>query len=126
MMRVKLTDEAMLKAAQRRLAEHLNTRPATRAEAAVIHEQFYREADACLQMADEWRALSLQSINGPWGAYTDAIKEAARCKADASKLMLAAKAWECPGEDMRLAWEAARDELQDRVDYYSRLVARTH
>lgn len=143
-MRRTLTDAVMLRAAKRRLAEHLATRPATKAEADAIRDHFEAEAAslraAAGQLADpkievgalrrrEWTDATMRESRPVWPAV---YREIRACREDRGRLEHAARlaesqaaAWECDGPDMSAAWEATRAELQARVDYYARLVAAT-
>lgn len=100
-----LTDSVMLAAARRRLAEHLETRPATAEEAAAIREQYINKAQDLSMAAADARC-------------TGDIKHALELARLADRWHLQAKAWE---GDMAAAWEATRVELADRVAFYASL-----
>lgn len=133
-MRKQLTNQWMLRAAQQRLAEHMATRPATRAEADTIRQTHLDaavelEADAksviyqprtAAEIGRGKHAVGDQHQEGI--RHSQSLTESLHLRAMAAKERLHAAAWECDSDDMTAIWEATRSELQARVDHYQRLV----
>lgn len=133
-MRKQLTDQVMLTAAKKRLAEHLETRPATKAEADEIRQSYLNSAERLEQAAVDVvyrpktaaeigrgkHAVAAQHAEGIM--HSQSLTEAGRLRQQAGTERLRAAAWECEGDDMTDVWEQTRQELQGRVDYYQRLV----
>lgn len=140
----RLTDHQMLRAAQRRLDEHLSTRPATAAEAAEIRRGLLAEAAAYREAAGSYREIRYsphdlrrrvevgrtvtgEMITRPlWPTIYSEIRETRqernRLEHFAKQAEMHAHAWICEGEDLSDVWESTRDELQGRVDYYRGLI----
>jgi len=95
-MRKQLTNAAMLGTAQRRLAEHMATRPATDSERHAVEGQHDEGRKAAASVLEGMRQSNL-----------------------AMRLRMRAAAW---SGDMATAWESTRVELKARVDHYQSLV----
>lgn len=136
-MRRPLTDEVMLRAAKKRLAEHLETRPATKQEAGEIRDDFLAMARNFRDDAEVHRQrargvlpdFEVRQTEGviwiwvrPFGYSTANLKEAGFLENEARKCEMQAAAWECPDADMTQVWEQARQEFEQRVAYYQQLV----
>jgi hypothetical protein len=104
----KLTNAVMLAAAQRKLAMHLETRPATKAEAASIRASLLQRSAALRQAA---------------GASDTSARLALQWRADADAIDLQAAAWD---GDMTAAWNATKAAFQARVAYYESLCNANH
>lgn len=132
-MRQTLTNQQMLAAARKRLAEHVSTRPASRREANArrqAHLDAANKLDArAVSVVTRPRTASEighgpdasdeQHVDGI--AHSRSITQKLHHQANAAKERLCAVAWECDDEDMTEVWEGTRTELQERVDYYNRL-----
>jgi hypothetical protein len=130
-MRKQLTNAAMLKAAQQRLAEHMATRQATDSERDAIRDRLLAEAAECERRSHERytpRTASeighgphaVEEQHGEGQLVAASVLEGLRQANLAMRLRMQAAAW---GGDMGTAWEATRIELQARVDHYQGLVA---
>lgn len=126
----KLTDRDMLVAAKKALAAHLSTRPRTDAEREAARQAALNEAAACdVRSEKRYRPRVASEIGrGPWVPeeqhregimISDSVKESLRQKNYAMRARMVARSLETPAQ---IAWEQTRNELQGRVDYYSRLV----
>ena len=133
-MRKKISNAKMRWAAERRLADHLATRPATVAEAAEIAAAARADADSL--------DAAIQAARDAAGAPTPAFrhKRAGEIRANANRASartrneivsaltpealharLTAEAWERVAEAPRAVWDATRAELAARVDFYRAL-----
>lgn len=130
-MQTKLTSKAMLAAAQKQLAAHLATRPATDTERDTIRQDLLSAAAECdrrvglryrPQTASEIGhgpdAVELQHVEGRLVAQS--VLEGMRQQNLAMRYRMQADAWVGPST---AAWDRTRSELQARVDYYAGLVA---
>jgi hypothetical protein len=124
-----LNDSVMLQAAQRRLSEHLATRPATDVERDAIRQLLLTEAAACeSRKHNRYTPRTAADIgHGPHAVeeqHWEGICVAQSCQEGlrqanlAMRLQLQAAAWE---GSMETAWEKTRVDLQARVDHYQRL-----
>jgi len=129
-MRKQLTNAAMLGTAQRRLAEHMATRPATDSERDAIRDGLLADAAECESRSHErYTPKTAAEIGrGPHaveGQHDEGRKAAAsvlegmRQSNLAMRLRMRAAAW---SGDMATAWESTRVELKARVDHYQSLV----
>lgn len=131
-----LTNQQMLAAAKRTLAEHLATRPATETEADAMRQ---RHLDAAERLEREAASMVYQPRTaaeigrGPHAVAeqhregikaAQALQESLRLRAAAARERLHAAAWDCDSCAMAATWEATRAELQGRVDYYEGLAAK--
>ena len=130
-MRKQLTDAVMLQAAQKRLAEHMETRPASAHERDAIRDRLMAEAAECEKKSlERYKPRTSAEIGrGPYAIeeqhsegrmVAESVLEGLRQDNMAMRLRMEAAAW---GGDMAEAWEVTRIELQARVDYYQRLVS---
>lgn len=113
-MRKILTNQHMLRAAQKMLAEHIQTRPATKAEATQIAQHHRIVASAHTACAN---ALRLHR-----NACLIALQEDRL----AANEIMHAEAWErvAAGPEGE-AWEQTRIEYEGRVRYYAGLINAT-
>lgn len=123
-MRKPISNLQMLLAARRRLAEHMQTVPATAAQAADITEFYERKAEECRAKAADLFENSTEFHEGeqPGTAGLRAnyrVKASLELRNCAAHYDLHADAWR---KSTDATWDATRDELQARVDYYESLV----
>ena len=108
-----LTNQHMLTAAKRALAQHRSMRPATPAEAAAIAADYRSKEVSALAAAEELSGT-------PWPE--DSVR-AARLRNDALAYRLHAESWErVAAAPEGEAYRATEAELIARVEYYARLV----
>lgn len=127
------SDHQCLRAAERLLAEHLATRPATTTEAGIIAAGHRAEAASLLAEAEQLEhayrhPLTAAEIGrGPQSpaqqhvAHVSAVKslqEAVRVRQRAIRPTLRAEAWEAIAGDPASAWDRTRRELEGRVAHY--------
>lgn len=129
------SDHQCLRAAQRALVAHLETRPATTAEALEIAARHRAEhADLIARaegMEHRYSHHEIPQGRGPWMpderhnasiAATQDLQEAGRIRQRALRPLLRAEAWERIAAAPAAAWEATRLELQGRADHYHGLI----
>lgn len=133
------TDRQMLGAAVRRLNKHLATRPVTRAEAQQYAASERAAATALREMSaglPQTPSISSMIERGERGQHVIAmghelgraenarVKEAGRLENDARRHDLRAESWDTVAAAPEGAvWEATRDELTGRVEYYRSLIS---
>jgi hypothetical protein len=105
-----ISDGKMLAAAQRRLKDHLRTRPATSEERQHISAKYAETSMAYQNVANARREKASRC--------GDLLKWAACDQREAALAAANAAAW-----TIDTAWASTREELEGRVDYYTRLVA---
>lgn len=123
-MKKPISNLQMLLAARRRLAEHMQTVPATAAQAAELAEFYERKAEECraqaagyVGTATEFYETDLPGVAGARANYR--LKLSMELERSAAHYDLHADAWRTSTD---ATWDATRDELQGRVDYYEALV----
>lgn len=129
-----LTDRTMLHAAEQRLSAHLETRAATKAEAAEIRRSFIETAEKLEKKSGDvvYQAKTAAEIGpGPHAVaaqhaegivHAQSLQESERLYNLASMERMRADAWICDGDDMAETWESTRRELLARVTHYRQLV----
>lgn len=118
-----LTTASMFRAAERKLAAHRKTRPATTAEASAIargHRQIeaaYREAASQIYRPQSPSSLAERLAESI--AVAQSVKDAAHATAAADRAAAQAQAWErvAAGPEGE-AWRETERALVERVEYY--------
>ena len=134
-MKKPITDKMMLSAAERRLKEHLQTRPATVVEATEIAAQYRSEADrldAAIKAARDAAGRGSPAIRGRNAGEIRAIgnREAARVRNDivrdltpqALQARMRAESWERVAAGPVAVWHAAKTEFESRIQFYADLI----
>lgn len=116
-----ITNAQMLAAARARLAEHLETRPATATEAQANVDTHRSAAQNLREKAEAMRARTIPcGWDRPENAAqigADRTRAAEEMESRALKEEMAADSWEAAAGGAPI-WEQTRSELQERVDYY--------
>lgn len=115
-MRRPITDDDCRRAALARLADHLDTRPMTPAEAALAAAEADASADAIAVEANRKAALELTLRTGP-GKWDFGVAN------DVQKLRMQATALRGIADNPTAAWEETRRALVERVRFYTARVA---
>lgn len=110
MRKAPLTDSDCYRAAVRRLADHLATRPATKAEIASEIDRLYAEAAAIIEVAN---AAPLPLLPGHLPASR------AEAIAEADRLLSRARALEAIADSPLHAWNQTTKALIERAAFYA-------
>lgn len=129
------SDHQCLRAAERALAAHLATRPATTAEALAIAASHRAEHAALIagakRLEHAYAHPPIVDGRGAWVATekhaagivaTQHLQEAGRTRQAAIRPLMLAEAWEAIAPDPSVAWEQTRGELETRAAYYRGLI----